>query len=208
MSEDNCPICLMGMEEGRNKVSLGCGHSLHFDCFMEYMTSTGICEQKCMLCRGRLYDDNIRNKLHNLSCGGVPVNVPARPRPPQPVRVRRRPIVRNVRIEEEQERVRNLAEEIERAEQERLRNLEEEILRERPPQPIRRGVPRNLEAIIMDIFLRDGNFSYSLKEVLRLIKVENPTVTKNMINRRVKKMYSNGIVARRKVGRGYNYYVE
>lgn len=68
MSVDKCSICLCELENDKNKVSFECGHTIHFTCFMEYMTSTHICEQRCMLCRRDLYSDEIITKMHDLKC--------------------------------------------------------------------------------------------------------------------------------------------
>jgi hypothetical protein len=69
MSEkETCGICLEDLEEKKNIVSFNCGHTIHFSCYTKYLILTPICQQRCMLCRGEIYSNEVRDGLHNLRC--------------------------------------------------------------------------------------------------------------------------------------------
>ena len=218
--KDSCPIC---MEEFNsvNILTFNCGHKIHFSCYMEYFTSTALNNQKCMLCRGEIYENNTRSKLNGMIRPQTSHIIRPSYELDRPV-LERRPssrlqgIMRIPRVERLQQSHERLRDQIERrpiVEEESFSQRWEQIMqqseermreqrrqRERRRQQQREQRQRRDEPVNLRILETIGSGSLKLKEIM-----ERANLTKGVANRLLKGLLRSRRVVRFKVGRGFQY---
>lgn len=178
IEDDKCPICLDDVDAIKNVVTFECGHSLHFTCFAEYMASTKVLDQKCMLCRKEIYTEDIKNKMSKDRSEMVEVNVNNNNEDPMDFifRMIGRPIPRAPRNDNEldlQRRVRRLGSLV-------LTDLE-------------------LESRIREILLLSDH-AYTLTEMYERLRGENIRITHNRTQTTMRRLQQRGILERTRQG--------